>query len=114
MDIFILELVSNQLTVPVKIDGRQQQEETSALLITGDQDSARFQVPNLRGNMRSCMVWCYMEMFILYSTVPVKIDGRLLREEVASTIECADMRAKYEATTASVYLFSTKFHFHVL
>ena len=34
MDIFILELVSNQLTVPVKIDGRQQQEETSALLKT--------------------------------------------------------------------------------
>ena len=30
IDIFILELVSNQLTVPVKIDGRQEQEETSA------------------------------------------------------------------------------------
>ena len=34
--VYIL-LVSNQSTVPVKIDGRQQQEETSALLITGDQ-----------------------------------------------------------------------------
>ena len=33
----ILVLVSNQLTVPVKIDGRQEQEETSALLKTGDQ-----------------------------------------------------------------------------
>ena len=33
----ILVLVSNQSTVPVKIDGRQQQEETSALLKTGDQ-----------------------------------------------------------------------------
>ena len=29
MDIFILKLVSNQLTIPVKIDRRQQQEETS-------------------------------------------------------------------------------------
>ena len=37
MDIFILELVSNQLTVPVKIDRRQQQEETSALLKSGHQ-----------------------------------------------------------------------------
>ena len=37
MDMFILELVSNQLTVPVKIDGRQEQEDTSALLKTGDQ-----------------------------------------------------------------------------
>ena len=37
MDVFILELVSNQLTVPVKIDGRQEQEETSALLKSGDQ-----------------------------------------------------------------------------
>ena len=36
MDIFILKLVSNHLTVPVKIDGRQQQEEKSALLKTGD------------------------------------------------------------------------------
>ena len=27
MDIFILELVSNRLTVPVKIDGRQEQDE---------------------------------------------------------------------------------------
>ena len=32
MDIFILELVSNQLTVSVKIDGRQQQEETRSIL----------------------------------------------------------------------------------
>ena len=30
MDVFILVLVYNQLTVPVKNDGRQQQEETSA------------------------------------------------------------------------------------
>ena len=37
MDIFILALVSNQLTIPVKIDRRQQQEETSALLKSGDQ-----------------------------------------------------------------------------
>ena len=37
MDIFILKLVSNHLTVPVKIDGRQQQEEKSALLKTEDQ-----------------------------------------------------------------------------
>ena len=37
MDIFILELVSNRLTVPVKIDGRQEQEETSELLKSGDQ-----------------------------------------------------------------------------
>ena len=27
VDIFILELVSNRLTVPVKIDGRQEQDE---------------------------------------------------------------------------------------
>ena len=37
MDIFILELVSNHLTVPVKIDVRQEQDEKSALLKTGDQ-----------------------------------------------------------------------------
>ena len=41
MDIFILELISNQLTVLVKIDGRQQQKETSALLQTGDQCTSR-------------------------------------------------------------------------
>ena len=51
MDIFILELVSNQLIVPVKIDGRQQHEERRSLLKTGDQcihrTSAGFPVPCL-------------------------------------------------------------------
>ena len=37
MDIFILELVSNHLTAPVKIDGMQQHEETRSLLRIGDQ-----------------------------------------------------------------------------
>ena len=35
MIIFILELVSNHLTVPVKIDGMQQHEETRSLLRIG-------------------------------------------------------------------------------
>ena len=50
MDIFILELVSNQLTVPVKIDGRQQQEETSisALLDQSRRTCARLQVQYLQ------------------------------------------------------------------
>ena len=47
MDIFILELVSNQSNVPVKIDGMQQHEETRSLLRIGDQlrASAGFLVP---------------------------------------------------------------------
>ena len=35
MDIFILELVSNRLTVPVKIDGRQEQEENIGAIEPG-------------------------------------------------------------------------------
>ena len=35
MDIFIIELVSNQLTVPVKIDGRQEQEENIGAIEPG-------------------------------------------------------------------------------
>ena len=53
MDIFILELVSNHLTVPVKIDGMQQHEETRSLLRIGDQlrTSAQFLVPCLLGKL---------------------------------------------------------------
>ena len=36
MKTFILIVMSNLLTVPVKIDGRQQHEETRPLLKTGD------------------------------------------------------------------------------
>ena len=35
MDMFILELVSNQLTIPVKIDGRQEQEENIGAIEPG-------------------------------------------------------------------------------
>ena len=53
MDIFILELVSNHLTVPVKIDGMQQHEETRSLLRIGDQlrASAGFLVPCFHGTL---------------------------------------------------------------
>ena len=34
MDIVILELVSNRLTVPLKIDGRQEQEENIGAILT--------------------------------------------------------------------------------
>ena len=37
METFILIVMSNQLTAPVGIDGRQQDEETRSLLKTGDQ-----------------------------------------------------------------------------
>ena len=48
MDIFILELVSNQLTVPVKIDGRQEQEETSALNVYTRRTCAGLQVQYIK------------------------------------------------------------------
>ena len=35
MNIFILKLVSNQLTVPVRIDGRQEQEENIGAIEPG-------------------------------------------------------------------------------
>ena len=83
MDIFILELVSNQLTVPVKIDGRQQQEETSisALLDQSHRTCARLQVQYLQEKkMRSWLACCFMVMFYLLAT-PVRIDGRQQHKE---------------------------------
>ena len=66
MDIFILELVSNQLTVPVKIYGRQQQEETCAIRIYTRRTCAGLQVHiYLQGKMRSWVACCFMETFIL-------------------------------------------------
>ena len=80
----ILVLASNQSTVPMKIDGRQQQEETSALLKTGDQcthvEHARhYKCSISKKQMRSWVAWCFMETFILIvmsNLLPVKIAGR--------------------------------------
>ena len=52
MEAFILIVMSNLLTVLVKIDGRQQHEETRSLLKTGDhRTSAGFRVPCLHGKL---------------------------------------------------------------
>ena len=71
MDIFTLELVPNQLTVPVKIDGRQQQNETSRAIEKPGinaytrRTSVGFRVPYLQGNLRSWVAWCLMDIFTL-------------------------------------------------
>ena len=88
MDIFILELVSNHLTVPVKIDGMQQHEETRSLLRIGDQlrASAGFLCRAFMEHLRSWVALCLMDIFILelvsnHLTVPVKIDGMQQHEK---------------------------------
>ena len=72
MNIFIY----NQLTVPVKIDRRQQQEDTSALLKTGNRRPCA-------GLQVQWVSWCFMETLLLIVMsnlliVPVRIDGRYI------------------------------------
>ena len=76
MDIFILALVSNQLTIPVKIDRRQQQEETSALL--KKRGSMYTHVEHAcAGILRSWVSWCFMKtLLLIVMSAPVRIDGR--------------------------------------
>ena len=82
----------------MKIDGRQQQDETSALLKPGitvytRRTRAGLQVQYLQGKMRSWVAWCFVDIFILelvsnQLTVPVKIGGRSKTARTnASTIE---------------------------
>ena len=87
MEAFIL---SNLLTV--KIDGRQQHEETRSLLKTGDQCTGQARNFEFRENLRSWMALCAMDMFIpeLVSnqlTVPVKIDGRQQQEDTSALLK---------------------------
>ena len=101
MDIFILEVVSNRLTVPVKIDGRQQQEENIGAIEPGSMYSTHvghtrnYKCSISKKQMRSWVAWYYMETFILIVmsnllTVPVKIDGRQQHEETRSLLKTGD------------------------
>ena len=93
MDIFILELVSNQLNVPVKIDGRQEQEENFDAIEPGSMythvgHTRDYKYSIFKTKMRSWVAWCFMEAFILIVlTVPVKIDGRQQHEETRSLLK---------------------------
>ena len=62
-------LISNQLTVPVKIDGRQQQEETSALSIEAYNTHAGqawdYKCSIFKENLQSWVARCLMDIFIL-------------------------------------------------
>ena len=91
METFILIVMSNLLTVPVKIDGRQQHEETRSLIenrrpCTRIIGQARdFECRALMEHLRSWVALCLMDVFILelvsnQLTVPVKIDGRQEQE----------------------------------
>ena len=102
MDIFILELVSNQLTVPVKIDRGQEQEENigaiepgSMYIYTRRTCTGLYKYCIFKNKMRSWVAWCFMEAFILIVmsillTVPVKIDGRQQHEETRSLLYIQD------------------------
>ena len=95
MDIFILELISNRLTVPVKIDGRQEQEENIGALsciYTRVGHARGYEYSIFKKKMRSWVAWCFMEVFILIVmsyllTEPVKIDGREQHEETRSLLK---------------------------
>ena len=103
MDIFILELVSNQLTVPVKIDGRQQQEENigTIAMYTHVGHARDYKCSIYKKQTRSWVAWCFMETFILIVmsnplTVPVKIDGRQQHEETRSLLKIGDHAHVYD------------------
>ena len=74
METFILIVMSNLLTVPVKIDGRQQHEETRSLLKIGDHAHVLkdkrgiFECRAFMENLRSWVALCLMDIFILYRT----------------------------------------------
>ena len=94
MDVFILELVSNRLTVPVKIDGRQEQDENiRAIDVYARIGHARdTSTVSSRKQMRSWVAWCLVDVFILELvsnrlTVPVKIDGRQEQDENIRAID---------------------------
>ena len=87
-----------QVTVPVKIDGRQEQEENIGAFEPGSMYThvghARYYKYSIfNKNMRSWVAWCFMEAFILIVmsncnllTVLVKIDGRQQHEETRSLL----------------------------
>ena len=93
MDILILELVSNQSNVPVKINGMQQHEETRSLLRIGDQlrASAGFLVPCFHGTLAKLSGVVPNVILELRSIqLPVKIDGMQQHEETRSLLRIGD------------------------
>ena len=63
METLVLIVMSNLLTTPMRIDGRQQREETRSLVKTGDHamgyiQARDFECRTFMENVRSWVAWC--------------------------------------------------------
>ena len=94
MKAFILAVVFNLLTAPVRIDRRQQHEATRSLLKTGDQFYTRKDKSRVSSAVPASQL-AKLGGIVPYGyihprTVPVKIDWRQQQEETSALLKSGD------------------------